>query len=600
MLFRSAGHFDGAVIVNVEPRWLLEGISGFSGSADEQFYLMSSNREFVLGNQMDADESNLDSVRAVYYDQIQSKIDSGIPSGMIPCELDGEKNMLSFIHMPLEDFVLFKIQSFDSIYASINQIKVTMRVITSGVLLMAILVSFVVSRKIYKPFDQFLANIVGKHPQHELPERRRVDELGYLENVYIRSVNEISTLKNEITSADTIKRKYYLVQLFINSGSITENEISELCRSGMMRVNIRSSIVLSMLRLNLPENLEPTVQEATVWCSEILGGQLGGRYRFDVVDLNNGALVILANPGQEGDAAAFAPIMEKALERLKELALQRYGITIDAAVGDPVHAVADISEAYFDLQKMLAYVYAYGRDVVITSSRIAENLNDTSLKYPEQEEKKLLREIMAQNLGMIGPALDDLIQKVHGMSYSNLVVSLVRLCTTIQSTIETIKRENFCTSMTESLGVNPMEYPTLMDLRSRMYEYIHSGIAEDIIVSRHKRMIEAVKEIVKKRYCDPALCLAIIADDLRITPNYLNHNFKIVCGMSVSEYITDFRLVRSAELIKTTDESMNAIMNEVGIENESFFYKRFKEKYGTTPKNYKTTRLCDQYVKLTE
>ena len=179
-----------------------------------------------------------------------------------------------------------------------------------------------------------------------------------------------------------------------------------------------------------------------------------------------------------------------------------------------------------------------------------ENINDKSLKYPEQEEKRLLREIKAQNLGMIESALDDLVQKLHVMNYSNLIVSLVRLCTTIQSTIDSIRRENFSTTLTESLETNPMEYLTLKDLQTHMNEYIHNGITEDIIGSRHKRMIEAVKEIVRTRYKDPALCLAVIADELKITPNYLNHNFKKACGMSVSEFITDFRLIQSAELIE--------------------------------------------------
>jgi YesN/AraC family two-component response regulator len=35
---------------------------------------------------------------------------------------------------------------------------------------------------------------------------------------------------------------------------------------------------------------------------------------------------------------------------------------------------------------------------------------------------------------------------------------------------------------------------------------------------------------------------------------------------------------------------VNEVMEKVGIENQSYFYKLFKKQFGTTPKNYAFTK----------
>ena len=49
----------------------------------------------------------------------------------------------------------------------------------------------------------------------------------------------------------------------------------------------------------------------------------------------------------------------------------------------------------------------------------------------------------------------------------------------------------------------------------------------------------------------------------------------------------DRRLARAAELLVETDLPVSEIISELGYENGSFFRKKFTERYGVTPYNYR-------------
>ena len=51
------------------------------------------------------------------------------------------------------------------------------------------------------------------------------------------------------------------------------------------------------------------------------------------------------------------------------------------------------------------------------------------------------------------------------------------------------------------------------------------------------------------------------------------------------------RFRKATELLVRTDMSIDEIAIAVGYENQSYFYRRFKEIYGMTPRKYKILNL---------
>ena len=92
---------------------------------------------------------------------------------------------------------------------------------------------------------------------------------------------------------------------------------------------------------------------------------------------------------------------------------------------------------------------------------------------------------------------------------------------------------------------------------------------------------------IAKNFADPALNSDMVADELALSAAYCGKLFREEVGVSISKYLTEYRLKKAVHYIGETDENINAIMAKTGFSNESNFYRQFKKYYGVTPKEYK-------------
>ena len=86
-----------------------------------------------------------------------------------------------------------------------------------------------------------------------------------------------------------------------------------------------------------------------------------------------------------------------------------------------------------------------------------------------------------------------------------------------------------------------------------------------------------------------------LAEQLHQSVSSLSKNIKKATGYTFKELLQEKRLSKSKNLLETTDLSIKWIIEEVGYDNISYFYRIFKEKYGMTPKAFRSKRLGQKY-----
>lgn len=74
-----------------------------------------------------------------------------------------------------------------------------------------------------------------------------------------------------------------------------------------------------------------------------------------------------------------------------------------------------------------------------------------------------------------------------------------------------------------------------------------------------------------------------IAHALGVSKYYVCHKFKEETGISVSDYILERRLTLAGELLQSSSLCVRDIARRVGYSADSYFIRRFKQKYGVTP-----------------
>ncbi|HEY5583684.1 MAG TPA: response regulator [Ruminiclostridium sp.] len=100
-----------------------------------------------------------------------------------------------------------------------------------------------------------------------------------------------------------------------------------------------------------------------------------------------------------------------------------------------------------------------------------------------------------------------------------------------------------------------------------------------------KWVINKIIEIIESRYFEE-LTVEDFAQEVFLSPNYIRKIFKNVTGKTILEYITQTRMNKAINLMKTSYLNTREIAIKVGYESTSYFGQIFKQNFGVTPGEY--------------
>ena len=83
------------------------------------------------------------------------------------------------------------------------------------------------------------------------------------------------------------------------------------------------------------------------------------------------------------------------------------------------------------------------------------------------------------------------------------------------------------------------------------------------------------------------LTVTEIAKSVNVTPNYLSSIFHNEVGITLTNYIQNMRLEKAAHLLTYTTSHIQDISASIGIYDNNYFAKLFKNKYSKTPTEYR-------------
>ncbi|MBE6564953.1 MAG: helix-turn-helix domain-containing protein [Ruminococcaceae bacterium] len=101
-----------------------------------------------------------------------------------------------------------------------------------------------------------------------------------------------------------------------------------------------------------------------------------------------------------------------------------------------------------------------------------------------------------------------------------------------------------------------------------------------------RKLVFAVLKYIESHYRDGRL--SEIAEALEQPAYAVSRLLKKQTGANFKELLQERKLQQAAYLLSQTTLSAEAILDAIGYDNSSYFYRRFKEKYGCSPKEYRT------------
>lgn len=155
------------------------------------------------------------------------------------------------------------------------------------------------------------------------------------------------------------------------------------------------------------------------------------------------------------------------------------------------------------------------------------------------------------------------------------------------------KRHSRLQLLVDDLKECLLERPVYFDLiRALMWQFIFLAEKEFILngkqgrsVGQQKQLMQFI-ELVNKNY-HMRHDTQFYANEMNITPNYLNKITNSRLGISAFGYILNRIISEAKILLKLTNINVSELAYKLGYENPNYFIRIFKKTTGTTPIDYR-------------
>ena len=126
----------------------------------------------------------------------------------------------------------------------------------------------------------------------------------------------------------------------------------------------------------------------------------------------------------------------------------------------------------------------------------------------------------------------------------------------------------------------------LMNCLTNNYQYNYNRKESRLY---EEKLFESVRDYMNTHL--DAVCMDDLAEIFHFQTNYFNNLIKKHTGMTYSQYLIFLRMEQAKRLLYSSDIPIEEIMLLIGYNNKGFFYKKFQEQVGMSPKAYRKKHL---------
>lgn len=576
---------DAAVAINVNAEWIVSNIKQIgmvNDQAGDIAYIFSAYGGF-WGT--DADDSDEQFRQALLDEYEREKATDGAESGSFEKKLAGADYVVSYMHLQDSGLTIFKLQSARSVYHYLQTFRLYLLAIFALFVILGIFISIKVSGMIYRPIRRLVNETAGV-----AGEAYQRDEIAYLSSVYSKSLDKLHQLKLEKLTNHSVVRDYFVRKALTEP--VSREEFEEGCARFRLPFRYDSGYYVSVVKLDdyaaMRQQFTTKEIELYKFAAMNIFEEVMKAYGASIgVSLNedDGVVLLQCTGNCQPDAERFA----SAVHTIQTTVRQLYAVSITIAIGDRVGDASSLPPLVRHAFNLSKYRFLLGKGSFISNERIASNITNEQLSHSVKWETILIDNMHQSNMKGVEQALEQIKAELVALKYESAIASVMQLMAALHnelfSTGKIALREdgqsifNIWRSLWDYESLEDLFDAILITLEQLLYRPPQEPAST-------KNIADAVLDMVQLNYTDNGLCADQIAIHLKMNPRKLAKTFKETEGLSIADYINEVRLKKAAELLAGAKSSVVEVISQVGYENESYFYRIFKRRYGMTPKEF--------------
>lgn len=579
--YRDDKFMNGALILNLDQQVLQDMM--MNGAGGDSFHSMILNRQGQVISHTDrgvigSDLSNSEAVSRI--------LESPSQRGVLEMELDRKNHRYFYIKSDSLGWIFIGDVNYDSLLSQVNAIKRYILTVTIALLFIVALSGAFFTRMIYSPIQRLVKKIGTAPGQGKQGDP--ASEFDLLSGAFRYLESKVQDLQTSVAGYQYTEKKEALQRL-TTGGWASEREMERrLNQSGVDPA--APGFQVCMLRLDSFAELSGEysasdlllLKYAVTNIAEEIGSAFFRTYSFDGGE-DRIVVLFLKPEGMEPELTHLIRDMQDNVNRYLKL-------SVSASIGRHAAKLQEVPKSWQTAYNASRYRLAFGWQCLIPADieNSRESVSDSLSAAMEKQVGDCMR------LGDGDKAiqgLKDYFIQIRRTSFDEMMLLLNQLLFTITRTSKAMASGDVSGISTDigALGQQLYRWETL----AQMEEWF-AGLIETAVTMRDKQssqknvmIVERLIQYIHEHYADPNLTVELLGEIAGLSVNYMRKVFKDIAGISMNQYISEYRFDKAKALLLTTDLPANRIGEMVGFDNTKYFYVSFKKYSGKTPDHFR-------------
>ena len=454
--------------------------------------------------------------------------------------------------------------------------------------LFSIFLSYLTSRRIYKPLGNVITVLNEKMPHDTVSEPYDVFNLELIFNDMLKKNTRLQQLWEKYFP---IMEEHVVTRILKGTSMDSNGIVQNLETIGMKYEYYGVMLVFLDHYDELAKKFHQQKINMFKFCActsiEDYFNQ-HSKIKCKAVNIDNDTIaVLLASNEKISDKELY----ESAEHLKKAITINEMG-TVTLGLSKFLNGYEQINKCYKHAETSLKYRFYAGKDNIILVDENEFNGKDADILLPEKEEEIILNLLRSYEAETVIKEISKRLEQHFKNNKTSFEYAQIILTQVIHIINRFLGEEGY--SLKDVIGdsqhflANIMKIDTLDEAQfciKMLIEKIFTKL-RDKKESKYNVIISSVKKMLDEDYGNE-ISLDSVADQVFVSKFYLSKLFKQEVGVNFNEYLINVRIEKSKELLHHSDKKICEIAAHVGYVNHRSFTKIFKENVGVTPAQYR-------------
>ncbi|UPK43133.1 helix-turn-helix domain-containing protein [Paenibacillus pabuli] len=540
-----------------------------------------------------------DSNSRANFSELLSKRGFAASSGQREVRIADTDYSLSYTHSALKGWTYILVSPRNILTHEYVQIGLHTMYISTAMLLLSLLLSWIGSRRMHIPIRKLLIQL-GHKPLSKGHSKTHsilhIDEFEQIRTGISQLTASQSQLESKLNQYNLQLRTHFLINLLLgkNPPSTLHDNLRENGYDSQLQEWQQIAVIAVQADLVNHTKYHAKDRDLLLFAIQnILEESVYAEQQLLPVVYEHTVVTIIGSPDQDG--VRFSKHLSTLTEQLQYQIREILSLQVSIGFSQPRASLFQIPQAYTEALEALKHRMKLGAGIIFQFEAVDNRTSYWALSYPESLEYTLLQAIQNADEAHASSLLHQLLEVLFGMECTpeEYQVALTRLLTHILQMMQESGIRLGQISKGHGSIFNELH---ALQYAAEVEQWFNEHIIIPIILilkerqyAQYQHISEKMIAIIQQEY-DKDLTLEECASRLHYNANYLSSVFRKETGCAFSEYLTKHRFSIAKKWLDESELTVKDIAARLRYNNPQNFIRSFRKWEGITPGQYRERR----------